>query len=212
MTEELSMSEVTRTLRFPCSCVSAAEVADDPWASISKQRKLQDGTKELILNTIYRTPRTIAQLAEELHLAQPTVHRHVTELYSSQLIREVTVSPNERQSSVERYYAPNFPVILASDRRELLPLLEALADEIAEAFRRRRLEAASALTRTSLASRMDHLDDLLHWMFTASIRMAREQLQDEGILPPWQQHADGSRWLWWAEEPLDSEPVRYRGG
>lgn len=171
----------------------AAAVTDDPWASISKQRKLPDGTKELILNAIYRSPRTIAHLAEELHLAQPTVHRHITELHASQLIREIAILQEERLSSVERYCAPNFPVVLATDQRELLPLLEELALEIAKAFRRPQNDLVNALTRTSLFSRVEHADELLHWMYTTVIRMARERLQDEGLLAPWPEHADGSR-------------------
>jgi hypothetical protein len=50
-------------LRFACACASAAPVAEDPWVAISQQRKLNDGTKERILNAIYREPRTVAQLA-----------------------------------------------------------------------------------------------------------------------------------------------------
>lgn len=81
MTQELSTGDRNRTLRFPCSCVSAADVRDDPWSAVSKDRKLQGGTKELILNAIHRSPRTIVQLADELKLSQPTVHRHITELH-----------------------------------------------------------------------------------------------------------------------------------
>lgn len=208
MTQEVSTRQGRRTLRFPCSCVSALAVTDDPWASISKQHKLQDGTKELILNAIYRSPRTIAQLANELNLSQPTVHRHVTELYSSQLIREVTIPHEERLSSVERYYAPNFPVVLATDRKDLLPVLEELAREIADVFRHRQDEVASAFALTSLPSRGEQLDGLLHWMYTAVIRMARERLEEDGVLPPWKDHGDGSQWLWWAEEPLEDEQSR----
>ena len=52
-------------------------VGEDPWVAIVNQRKLNDGTKELILNAIYRQPRTITQLAELLGISVPAVHRHV---------------------------------------------------------------------------------------------------------------------------------------
>ena len=51
-------------LRFACACASAVPTGEDPWVAIVNQRKLNDGTKELILNAIYRQPRTITQLAE----------------------------------------------------------------------------------------------------------------------------------------------------
>ena len=209
MREESSSGEGDRVLRFPCSCVTAADVREDPWASIAKQRKLQDGTKELILNAIHRSPRTIAQLAGELGLSQPTVHRHITELHSSELIREVTLPEEARQSSVERYYAPNFPVVLASDRQELLPALDAVAGEIAEIFHRHQADLADTFARTSMPTRGEHLDGLLHWLYTTSIRMARERLEEDGVLPSWPEHSDGSRWVWWAEESPDGRSPRH---
>ena len=39
--------------------------------------------KELILNALYRQPRTTAQLAQILGLSAPAVHRHVAELLDS---------------------------------------------------------------------------------------------------------------------------------
>jgi DNA-binding transcriptional ArsR family regulator len=188
--------------------VSALPLADDPWADISKERKLQDGTKELILNAVFRSPRTIAQLAEELNLSQPTVHRHVTELYTSELIREVTVPDEHRQSSVERYYAPNFPIIFASDRHELFSILNTMARGVADVFLRRQSDLAEAFSQTSLPVRGENFDQLLHWMYTEVVRIARERLQEQGVLPAWPEHEDGSRWLWWAEELLDNEMSR----
>jgi hypothetical protein len=49
-------------LCFSCACCSAVPIAEDPWVAIVNQRKLNDGTKELILNAIYRQPRTITPL------------------------------------------------------------------------------------------------------------------------------------------------------
>src|SRR5215204_2761620 len=113
----------TPELRFACSCASAAPVAGDPWVPIAKQGKLNDGTKERILNSIHRQPRTITQLAQELDLSVPSVHRQVTELLASELISEVTVQSEVRRSPVERYYRPNFLVMRGADRRALEPVL-----------------------------------------------------------------------------------------
>ena len=190
----------THALRFACSCASGAEVADDPWAAISKGGKLKDGTKERILNRIYRRPRTIAQLAQQLGISQPAVHRHISELLASDLIREVNVSEAERASPVERFYRPNFPVVLAEDRAAFQPVLEQLAREFAATFRDSQEALVTAFKWSSLPGHEERFEALLHYLYTTVARLAREQLEREGVLPPWPEHGDGSRWVWWAEE------------
>ncbi|MDP9310051.1 MAG: MarR family transcriptional regulator [Chloroflexota bacterium] len=196
-------ADPARALRFACSCASAAGVATDPWARVSQDGKLKDGTKELILNAIYRRPRTIAQLAQQLNLSSPAVHRHITEMLASELIREVDVPDADRMSPVERYYRPNFPVVLAQDRAAFQPVLEELAREFATTFRGSQDALASAFTWTSLPGHEERFEALLHYLYTTVARMAREQLEREGVLPLWPRHADGSRWVWWAEERLE---------
>src|SRR5215212_5561372 len=132
-----SAGDGAQVLQFACACASAAPIVGDPWVAISQQHKLNDGTKELILNAVYRQPRTIAQLAQLLDLAPPTVHRHVTDLLASELIREVRVPEEERRSAVERFYQPTFPIVHAADRAALQPVLDELADGIAKVFRER---------------------------------------------------------------------------
>jgi DNA-binding transcriptional ArsR family regulator len=195
-----SPGDGAQVLQFACACASAAPVAEDPWVAISKQRKLNDGTKELILNAIYRQPRTITQLAQLLDLAPPTVHRHVTDLLDSELIREVPVPEDARRSAVARYYQPNFPIVLSVDRAALQPVLTELADGIAEMFRHRQAALAEAFAGTSLPARSESFEALLHYLYATAVRTARVQLEAEGALPPWPEHGDGSRWVWWAEE------------
>src|SRR5215218_1648562 len=163
-----SSGDGAQALRFACACTSAAPVAEDPWVAISQQRKLNDGTKELILNALYREPRTTAQLAQLLGLSAPAVHRHVVELLVSELIREVVGPKEGRRSALERYYRPNFPVVLAADRAVLQP----------------------ALARTSLPARGDGFEALLHYLFAAAVRTARAQLEAAGELPAWPEHDD----------------------
>jgi DNA-binding transcriptional ArsR family regulator len=194
-----------QALRFACACTSAAPVAEDPWVAISQQHKLNDGTKELILNALYRGPRTVAQLAQILDLSPPAVHRHVGELIASELIREIAAPEHGRRSALERYYAPNFPVVSAADRVALQSSLDELADDIAAAFRAEQPGLASAFARTSLPARGESLEALLHYFYATATRLARERLEAAGDLPPWPEHADGSRWVWWAEEPLETE-------
>jgi DNA-binding transcriptional ArsR family regulator len=200
-----SAGDVAQVLHFACACASAAPTAGDPWVAITQQRKLNDGTKELILNAVYRQPRTITQLAQLLDLAPPTVHRHVMDLLASELIREVPVPEDERRSAVERFYQPNFPIVLSADRAELQPVLDELANGIAEIFRDGQAALARAFARTSLPARGESFETLLHYLFGTAGRIARAQLEVEGVLPPWPEHRDGSRWVWWAEEAGETE-------
>jgi predicted ArsR family transcriptional regulator len=198
--------DADRRLRFACACATAIPVAEDPWVAVVNQRKLNDGSKELILNALFDQPRTITQLADILGISAPAVHRHVTDLLADELIHEVNVAAPRSRGS-ERYYRPNFPVVLAADRTTLQPVLEDLAAEIAAAFQRRQEALASAFAETSLAAHEESFEALLHYLYAAATRMAREQLETAGDLPPWPEHADGSRWIWWAEEPLETEVV-----
>ena len=111
-----SLVDDDHRLRFACACASAVPSGEDPWVAIVNQRKLNDGTKELILNAIYRQPRTITQLAELLGISAPAVHRHVVDMLADELIHEVDVAAPQRSRGSERYYRPNFPVVLAADR------------------------------------------------------------------------------------------------
>jgi DNA-binding transcriptional ArsR family regulator len=177
----------------------------DPWAAIAHDGKLNDGTKELILNALAAQPRTITQLAERLGISSPAVHRHVTDLLASELIREVEAPEDGRRSGVERYYQPTFPVVLAADRATLDPILQDLAADIAAAFRRRQEALADAFAQTSLPARGESVEPLLHYLYATAARLARERLEAAGDLPPWPEHADGSRWIWWAEEAPETE-------
>ena len=192
-------------LRFACACASAVPTAEDPWVAIVNQRKLNDGTKELILNAIYRQPRTITQLAELLGISAPAVHRHVAGLLADELIQEVDLVAPQRGRGSERYYRPNFPVVLAADRAALQPVLEDLATDVATLFQRRQETLASALAQTSLPARGEPMEMLLHYLYATATRLARARLEADGALPPWPEHADGSRWIWWAEEAPETE-------
>jgi DNA-binding MarR family transcriptional regulator len=205
MTEEPSSLVVDdHRLRFACACASAVPVAEDPWVAIVNQRKLNDGTKELILNAIYRQPRTITQLAELLDISAPAVHRHMVDMLADELIQEVDLVAPQRSRSSERYYRPNFPVVLAADRAALQPVLRNLAADIVAAFRQQNV-LANAVTQTSLPARGESVEMLLHYLYATATRLAREQLEVDGALPPWPEHADGSRWIWWAEEAPETE-------
>ncbi len=200
-----SLVDGDHRLRFACACASAVPAAEDPWVAIVNQRKLNDGTKELILNAIYRQPRTITQLAELLGISAPAVHRHVVDMLADELIKEVDLVAPRLSRGSERYYRPNFPVVLAADRAALQPVLEDLAADIAAVFQQRQDTLANALAETSLPTRGEPIELLLHYLYATATRLARARLEAAGSLRPWPEHADGSRWIWWAEEAPETE-------
>lgn len=200
-----SLVDADHRLRFACACASAIPTAEDPWVAIVNQRKLNDGTKELILNAIYRQPRTTTQLAELLGISAPAVHRHIVDMLADELIQEVDLAAPQRSRGSERYYRPNFPVVLAADRTALQPVLEELATDIVGVFRQRQEALANSLTDTSLPARGEPVELLLHYLYATATRLARARLEAAGSLPPWPEHADGSRWIWWAEEAPETE-------
>src|SRR5215208_4411879 len=102
MSEAFPQLPEARRLRLACSCASANDVMSDPWAAIPHDGKLNDGTKERILNALAAQPRTITQLAELLGISSPAVHRHVTDLLASELIGEAVIPQDGRRSPVER--------------------------------------------------------------------------------------------------------------
>jgi len=200
-----SLVDDDHRLRFACACASAMPIGEDPWVAIVNQRKFNDGTKERILNAIYRQPRTITQLAELLGISAPAVHRHIVDMLGDELIQESDLEAPPRNRVSERYYRPNFPVVLAADRTVLQPVLEDLAADIAAVFLQRREALAQTLRDTSLPAREEPVELLLHYLYAAATRLARARLEADGYLPPWPEHADGSRWLWWAEEAPETE-------
>ncbi|HET6646698.1 MAG TPA: winged helix-turn-helix domain-containing protein [Pyrinomonadaceae bacterium] len=80
-------------LRFPCECVSSSPGGySDPWAEITRNKLLPNGTKEQILNVLAKGPKTITQIAEALGLSGPSIHTHISDLLRRELLREVVDS------------------------------------------------------------------------------------------------------------------------
>jgi DNA-binding CsgD family transcriptional regulator len=76
-------------LLFPCECVSSGPGGySDPWAEITKNKPLTNGTKEEVLNVLAEEPMTTTQIAEALRLSVPSVHTHVSDMLRSELLRE----------------------------------------------------------------------------------------------------------------------------
>jgi DNA-binding transcriptional ArsR family regulator len=194
----MSSEKGYKRLRFPCECVSAQGGYSDPWASISQNKLLPDGTKEEILNIVARVPMTIAQLAKELGLSQPSIHRHVSEMMASEILRES--EEWERKYPTERYYEPNFPVVKAGERAEFEAICRDMAGRVADLFEKRREHLEGAFDKTDLAERGWVFSDLTQYLYATVQRNARELLEQRGLLPLREKRRNGAEWLFWAEE------------
>src|SRR5213592_1139622 len=176
----MSDSNEYKGLRFACDCVSSQSGYGDPWASISQKKLLPDGTKEGILNSVASEPKTIAQLAKELDLSQPSIHRHIGEMIASELLRES--EEWERRYPTERYYEPNFPIVKADERTEFEATCNEMAKRVADLFEKRRKQLESAFDRTDLASRGWGFEDIAQYLYANVQRGARELLEERGSL------------------------------
>src|SRR5438270_1082636 len=186
-----------QALHFPCECVSVQHGYSDPWAGVTQNKLLNDGTKERVLNSAARHAKTIARLAKELGLSQPTVHTHINDMLKSELLREA--KEWKKKHPTENYYEPNFPIIKATDRA-FEPICEELAGQMAELFEAKQAELNHAFEKTSLANQGWEFSDLAQYCYASAQRGARKLLEKRRVLAPRKSHKDGAEWLFWAEE------------
>ena len=187
-------------LRFPCECVSSSAGGySDPWAEVTKNRLLPDGTKEEILNLVAREPKTISQLAEALSLSPPSVHTHINDMLKSELLRES--EEWEKKYPTERYYEPNFPVFRAEECAEFKALCEEMSKELVSLFVKKRQKMERAFGKTGLSKQGWELSDVTQCLYANMYRGARTSLERRGFLSSREKHKNGAKWIFWAEEP-----------
>jgi DNA-binding transcriptional ArsR family regulator len=185
-------------LQFPCECVSIHGGYSDPWAGVAQNKLLMDGTKERILNALARQPKTIAHLAKELGLSQPTIHGHLNDMLTSELLRHCAAQ--EKRHPAENYYEPNFPIVKAQDRAAFELICQAMAERVADVFAMKQAQLGKIFAKTSLADRGWEFSDLAQYCYASVQRGARELLEERGVLPPRERHDNGVEWIFWAEE------------
>ncbi|MGD8758837.1 MAG: winged helix-turn-helix domain-containing protein [Anaerolineales bacterium] len=201
MSKEPDTLEQTRVLQFACDCVSYVhDQVRDPWSYVTRAGLISSETREIILNKTYRHPKTVTQLAREIGLSQPVIYKHVKEMLASEMIREVPIPSSEKAYRVEKYYGPNFPVLLEEDQAEIDPVCRQVAKQVAQVFMQHRDELIGALLRSSLGSRGHIFEQVPYYLYSKIRRMARDILNERGFFPEIPVHGDGSRWLYWAEE------------
>src|SRR5215204_7306933 len=194
------MNSDNKRLRFPCECVSAgARGYSEPWADISKNKLLPNGTKEEILNLLAREPKTISQLAKELNLKPASIHAHVNEMMRSELLRES--EEWEKKHPTERYYEPNFPVFKAEECAEFRSLCDEMAEQVVNLFEKRRSKIERAFGKTGLKNQGWEFADITQCLYANMQRSARTRLEQRGLLASREKHANGAEWIFWAEEP-----------
>lgn len=190
-----------KILQFACDCVSHIhQPIRDPWSYVSRAGLISNETKEIILNKTYRQPKTVTQLAKEIGLSQPAVHKHVKEMLVSDMLREVSLPSDKKDYRVEKYYEPNFPILLEKDVVQLEPVCQQVAERIAAVFWEERESLERAFNGSSLQKRGYRLDDILDFLYSKIRRMARNTLDEDNFFPELPEHPDGSHWVYWAEE------------
>jgi len=195
----MSVHEGFYDLNFPCECVSARkENYSDPWAAVAKNKLFVNGTKEQILNLVAKQPRTISQRAKELNVAPPTVHTHINEMLTSELLRDS--DEWEKLHPKERYYEPNFPVIWMEDRAGFEEICQKMSEHFAETFEMARPQFEEAFAKTTLREKGWEFADLAQYFYACVQRSARKTLEERGSLPKAENHNNGIKWVFWGEE------------
>ena len=194
----MSISSGNLNLRFPCDCVSGRnDDYGDPWSDVTKNKLLSDGTKESIINLVADGPKTISQLAKATNLSAPSIHKHVNELLSSELIRDSIEW--EKLHPKERYYEPNFPVVRAEECEKLHDICEKMSESIADMFANAYPQFEQAFDESGVARSGWTFDDLSQCVFARIQRNARELLEQRGLVSPPTPHRNGAVWTYWAE-------------
>ena len=196
----MSVPAGVKGLRFPCECVSSRLGGySDPWAEITKNKLLPNGTKEEILNALAQGPKTITQIAEVLRLSAPSIHTHISDMLRSELLREAVEW--EKTHPAERYYEPNFPVFKPEECAEFISLCEEMSKDLATLFEKKRQKMERAFRKTGLSKQGWELPDITQCLFANMYRSARTLLEQRGLLSPPEKHENGAKWIFWAEEP-----------
>jgi len=185
-----------RILKFSCNCIDST---DDPWSYVSQSGVLSSETRQIIINKIYKEPKTVTQLAKEIGLSQPAIHKHVADLLKESLIKEVEVPESERAFKREKYYAPNFPVILKSDLDILGPILKTIVKGVVKVIKENENRLEKGFSKTSLPKKQWAFEDLTFFLYRKITDLTREEFEREGFFPKIPVR-NGEKWVFWTEE------------
>lgn len=156
--------------------------------------------RERLVAALSDQPKTVAQLATEFGLSQPTMLEQVRRALRDGLIAEVDVAPQQRRFPGERYYAPAVPVISQIDRELLETACRPIADHMAGALLQSRADLLAAFSLTHLAQQGWEPDDLWPYLQETIFRLTLEQVAH--VVTPTSLPAHG---LAWVEEFVEDE-------
>jgi hypothetical protein len=140
-------------------------------------------------------PRTVAQLAQDFGLSQPTMLEQVRRALQDELIVEIDVPAEQRRHAGERYYAPAVPVIRQMDRELLETACRPLAEQMAAALLEHRADLLAAFALTHLAQEGWEPDALWPYFQETIFRLTFAQVDQDMLPTPVPTHG-----LAWVEE------------
>ena len=155
--------------------------------------------RERLVAALAERPRTVAQLALEFDVSQPTMLEQVRRALRDGLVVEVDVPIEQRRTAGERYYAPTVPVIRRADRELLEPACRALAGEMAAALTEHRGDLLAAFAMTHLARDGWEFSNVWPFINEMVFRLTTEQM--DGLIAPANVAPHG---LAWVEELSDT--------
>jgi hypothetical protein len=120
-------------------------------------------------------------------------------MMKSELLRES--EEWEKKYPTERYYEPNFPVFRAQECAEFKALCAEMSKELFAMFERKRKKMERAFSKTGLSKQGWELSDVTQCLYANMYRGARTLLEQHGLLSTREKHANGAKWIFWAEEP-----------
>lgn len=162
----------------------------------------QTAPRDRLVAALAERPRTVAQLAQRLHLSQPTVLEQVRRALRDRLIIEVQLPESEKRSASERYYAPAVPVIRQPDHDQFESACRALANDLSVALTENWADLHAAFAVTHLAREGWTFDDLWPYLQDMIMRLAMERVGSGLHAVP-----TGTHGLAWIQDLTDLEEV-----
>lgn len=149
--------------------------------------------RERLVAALADQPRTVAQLARQFGLSQPSMLEHVRRAVQDGLVVEVQVPDEERRFPSERYYGPAVPVIRGPDRELLASACRAVADDIAKSVASNLGDMHATFAMTALAGEGWSFDEIWPYMSDTINRLVEERLAS--IMRPTDLTARGLAWV-----------------
>lgn len=164
-------------------------------------------TRERLVAALADRPRTVAQLAHQFGLSQPTMLEQVRRAMHDGLIVEEQVPSEEKRYPSERYYTPAVPVVRQPDREILESTCRGIAHDLAASLSRNEADLRAAFAMTHVARDGWELNSLWPYIQETIVRQALEHMP--GFIQP----DRSSHGLSWVEEVVDATdtPVQQEG-